>query len=289
MSPQPRPPKLPDAPRARTPRALREPTRRARLVKGRVAGRHERLGRAELLAVLRRVVQGEPGALCGLARLPGLEVRQLHAVVHAVWGWSSADALVAIDPDRTLESMRTAIARVRDVARRGGRVAFATGRPASLLGLHLALARTARAAGAAILGGVDAGPVRAAGRSRARVWWLDGVAVVTDGDALLADPGVEALQELLFTVGVPDLVVADRAFAGGAAQAGIEVVAFADLDAAALGAGVAHGLPITVVPLQERRPPAAYAPLVELVADDRDQVRDPERPTASDAPPHPLR
>ena len=36
----------------------------------------------------------------------------------------------------------------------------------------------------------------------------------------------------------PDLVVADRGYAGGALRAGIEVVALADLDAIALGLAV---------------------------------------------------
>jgi hypothetical protein len=90
--------------------------------------------------------------------------------------------------------------------------------------------------------------------------------VLTDGDALLADPGIEAFDELLFTVPYPDQVVADRGYAGGALRAGIEVVALADVDAIALGLAARRGLPVTMVPLQERRPAAAYAALETLLA-----------------------
>jgi hypothetical protein len=92
------------------------------------------------------------------------------------------------------------------------------------------------------------------------------VAALTDGDALLADPGVEAIDELLFTVPYPDLVVADRGFAGGALRAGIEVIALADLDAVALGLAATRGLPATVVPLHGQRPAAAYAVLEPVLA-----------------------
>ena len=48
-------------------------------------------------------------------------------------------------------------------------------------------------------------PDRSAPRGAPSVWswWVGGVAVLTDGDALLADAGIEAFDELLFTVPVP--------------------------------------------------------------------------------------
>ena len=91
-----------------------------------------------------------------------------------------------------------------------------------------------------------------------RVRWIDHVAVLTDGAALLADVSVEATEEWLFTLARPDLVVADHLFAGVASACGIEVVAFADLDAVALAVAAWQGRAVRVVPLDDRRPPAAY-------------------------------
>jgi hypothetical protein len=108
--------------------------------------------------------------------------------------------------------------------------------------------------------------MRAAGRASVWSWWIGGVAVLTDGDALLEDPGIEAFDELLFAVPYPDLVIADRGYAGGALRAGIEVVALADIDAIALGLAARRGLPVTMVPLQERRPAAAYRALESVLS-----------------------
>ena len=98
-----------------------------------------------------------------------------------------------------------------------------------------------------------------------RLWWVDRVAVLTDHESLLGDQGTDAADELLFTLPRPTLVVADRSFAGVAAAQGVEVVAFADLDAVALAVAAWRGLAVRIVPLSQHRPPQAYSPLVELV------------------------
>lgn len=261
-----RPPRLDPAPVRRVRREPRHPSPRSRVVKARIAGRHDRLGRAELTSIMRRVAGGDPVALLGLERFGGLDLPELRAVAAETWGWDPDEPTVSIDPDLLLGGMLAARERVLDVARRGGRMLVATGRPASLLPLYQRFARLGREAGAHLLDVGEAGPLPAAGRASLRVWWLGGVAVLSDGDALLADPGIEALDELLFTVPHPDLVVADRGYAGGALRAGIEVVALADLDALALGVAARRGLPVTVVPLHERRPASAYTTLEPLLA-----------------------
>ncbi len=261
-----RPPLLDAAPTPRGPRARRVPSARSRIVKAKIAGRHDRLGRTEIFAVMRRVLAGDPTALLGLERFEHTDLAELRAAATEVWGWNSGDPVVSIEPDRLLNGLVAARERVLDVSRRGGRVLIATGRPASLLPLHQHFARMSRAAGGHVLDAGEAGPIRAAGRAAVWSWWVGGVAVLTDGDALLADAGIEAFDELLFTVPYPDLVVADRGYAGGALRAGIEVVALADVDAIALGLAARRGLPVTMVPLQERRPPAAYGALETLLS-----------------------
>jgi hypothetical protein len=215
---------------------------------------------------MRRVVDGDPATLLGLDRFAHAELDEVRAAARDTWGWDPDDATVVTDPDRTLAALRAARRRVLDVARRRGRILLATGRPASLLPAHQAFARLARSAGAHVLEADEAGPIRAAGRAGMRLWWIGGVAAVTDGSALLPDRGTEAVEELLFAVPHPDLVVADRGFAGGALRAGVEVVALADLDAIALGLAARRGLPATVVPIHERRPAAAYAALEPILA-----------------------
>ncbi len=260
-----RPPRLEQAPVARVRHEPRRPSPRSLVVKSRIAGKHDRLGRTEVLSVMRRVIGGDPPALLGLDRFAGVDLAELRATAMEVWGWNIDEPTVAIDPDRLLAGVVAARGRVLDVARRGGRILVATSRPASLLPLHQSLARLCRSAGGHLLDSGEAGPIHAAGRASVRLWWVGGVAVLTDGDALLADPGVEAIDELLFTVPYPDLVVGDRGYAGGALRAGIESVAIADLDAIALGLAACRGLPVTVVPMHERRPASAYSALEPLL------------------------
>jgi hypothetical protein len=90
------------------------------------------------------------------------------------------------------------------------------------------------------------------------------VAVVSDGERLLADDSPLTGDDWVFAVGRPDLVVADHAFAGAATAAGLETFALAGLDAPALGVAAARGL-LALLPLDDRCPPAAYAPLVDLI------------------------
>ena len=183
------------------------------------------------------------------------------ASVRNVFGATIGDP--SIDPGLTIDAACRAIARISAVAGLSARVALATGSPASLLTLHLAIARFARISGAEVADCEDASPMRVDGRADRRLRWVDGVAVVTDGQSLCAVRGAEAAQEWLFMMPRPALVIADGPYAEVAAEAGIEVIAFA---------GVGHcsvALPATparrglVVPMWTDQPPAAYRPLLE--------------------------
>ena len=141
-----------------------------------------------------------------------------------------------------------------DVASSTARVAVATSRPASLLTLHLAFARFARISGAEVADFDDATPMRVDGRADRRLRWVDGVAVVTDGESLCALHGPEAAQEWLFMIPRPALVVADGPYAEVAADAGIEVVAFAGLDHSSLAFPATPRRRCLVVPMWTDRP-----------------------------------
>ena len=256
-----RPPRLPDPPVATVPRAVKARTQRDRLKEAQVAGRSNRFGREEVRGLMRRVVEGNPRALLGLPPFEMLSTEQVEAAVQHVYGWSGDGTRARIDPDRTVEGFTFACERVLEVARAGGRIAFATGRPAALFEVYRALAAAASDAGGKVLERVESG-VFGGGR---RLWWADGVAVVSDQGSLLADEGVRAGEELLF-VGEPlELVVADRGFAGVALTAGLEVVTLADLDALALAVASWQGMAVRVAPLDDHRPPACYEPLLDLV------------------------
>ena len=211
---------------------------------------------------MRRLVNGAPGVQLGLPRFDDLTLPHVEMAMTSVFGWKGDGPRARIAPSHTVAGFTAACERVLEVARAGGRLAFATSRPASLFVVHRALAAAADQAGGQVLEAEECGPI---GHRGERIWWLDGVAMITDGEGLLGEESVQAADELLFTLPRPDLVVADRAFAGVALAAGLEVVAFADLDAVALAVAAWRGRAIRLVPLNERRPPNAYTPLLEIL------------------------
>jgi len=231
-------------------------------VAARITGVHPDLGRAAVRAAVRALVAGDPRARLGCDGLDGCDPAEVRAALVASHGDDPDSPRAVIDPDATLAGLHAAADRLRAAVAAGARVAVATSRPASLLGLARWAADTVRAGDATLLDGTTA---TIEGGGRRALWWTGGVAVVTDGQALLAHDGVPGGDDWLFAVGRPDLVVADRGFAGAALRAGVETVAWADLDAPALALAAARGLPVVLVPLAERRPPAAYEAALDLL------------------------
>ena len=229
------------------------PTLRRRVIEARIAGPHAHFGRDAVRASIRSLVNGDRRARLGCDGLDGCSPDEVRDALASTHGWDPNAARAAIDPDSTLTAIEAAGLRIAEAAQAGARIAVATSRPASLLGLAQFVASEAAALGGRVLVSDRAAIDGAAGRD---LWWIGGVAVLTDGSALLASDG--AADDWLFAVGRPDLVVADRAYAGSALRAGCEVVAWVDLDAPALSLAAARGRRILVVPLDERRPAASY-------------------------------
>jgi hypothetical protein len=240
------------------------PSLREQLKDLHVAGRNVRIGSSEMRALVRRLADGEVRARLGLGPFERCDTAQVEAAIAGVFGWDGDGPRGRIDPDRTIQGFAAACDRVLEVARRGGRVLAATSRPASLLGLHRALVAAAGEAGATVVRRDESAAVGLRGM---RLWWVDGVAVATDREALCATDDVALAEELLLVSATPDLVLADGVFAGVALRAGHEVVAFAGLEAAALAVAAWRGMAARIVPLDDRRPADAYRPLVELLDD----------------------
>ncbi len=253
------------------------------LERAKVAGSAGGPGPTELRRFVERIVAGDRAAWGELTPFPELTMIDGWAAFTEVFGATPDRA--AIDPECTLRSAHAACQRVIEIAEAGGRVAFATAAPASLLALHSAIVRLATGAGAEVADLADVGPLRLDGRSPRLVRWVEGVAVVSDGSALCATRDGEAAREWLFVHPRPSLVVADGPFAEVAWEAGIEVVAFAGLDRGAVAIPAARSDRCTVVPLRVDRPPRAYAPVATVFSSPPPAAAEPapelgpERPT----------
>jgi hypothetical protein len=251
----------PAAPGAPAEPRAKAPTVRRRVLEARIAGPPTHFGRDAVRAAVRALVNGDRRAQLGCDGLEGCSPDEVREALASTHGWDPNGARAVIDPDRTVAAIEAAGVRIAEAAQAGARIAVATAHPASLLALAQFVASEAAALGARVLVSDRAAIDGMAGRE---LWWIGGVAVLTDGAALLASDG--AGDDWLFAVGRPDLVVADRAYAGCALRAGCEVVAWADLDAPALALAAARGRRMLVVPLEERRPAAAYEVVEDALA-----------------------
>ena len=243
------------------------------LTRAHVAGRGAAPGPSELRRLVERAAEHEPGVLLDDAWIE----------VESVYGATLASPV--IDPNRTIGAARGAVRHIVDVASTGAPIALATSRPASLLTFYLALARLARISGGEVVDDEDSNPFRVDGRAARAIRWVDGVAMVTDGEALCGTRGLEAPQEWLFLMARPALVIADGPYADAALDAGLDVIAFGGLEHCSLAVGRRRGQRCLVVPLWTDREPAAYRPLIEAALAAALEPPDMHDPSASSPDP----
>jgi hypothetical protein len=231
------------------------PSLEDRLERAKVAGTRAAPGRAELRHAVERIAANDDSTT----------LMEAWSAVTAIFG--ATPETPTIDAGRTIALAHHAAARVRQVATGGGRIAFASAVPASLLGVHGALVGVARESGATIADMGDVGPIRADGRHPRWLRWVDGVTVVTDTRSLFETRDRAAAREWMFVVPRPQLVVADGPFAEAAWEAGVEVVVFAGPDHCPLVVAAAQGRRCSLVPMRVDRAPAAYQPVIEAFAE----------------------
>jgi hypothetical protein len=187
--------------------------------------------------------------------------------------WTGADF---IDPHLTLGALERMRDRLRLAMDRRERVLLASGHPAGIVDVHLAVAAALRGAGCELLFpavaerfAVDWAP---AGRGdRLQIRYVGGVAMGSERGAALwhthSPAGMELMLSRLRERGepLPDLVFGDHGWAGAAAAAGIDVLSFADSNDPALFIGEAEGRVTVTVPIDDNVQPHLYGPVSEFL------------------------
>ncbi|MEU8896784.1 phosphatase [Nocardia sp. NPDC048505] len=247
---------------------------REHLVRTRIAG-EVATPRESNLTNFRRMVARDPGYQFGL-RLREWTFEETLAMMARQCGVSPdpkyTHGVDTIDPDLTIDALDAMAERLAHAARHRSTVVFATGHPATLLGVYRAVADKLAAAGCEI-------PTPAAGWSYAsstdslkyrEISYTGGVAALISksGDYRHThdpQPMQAMLAELQGTGAWPGLVLADHGWAGAAGEAGIEAVGFADCNDPALFAGHAEGKIAVTVPLDDGILPNHYRPLIDYL------------------------
>lgn len=172
-----------------------------------------------------------------------------------------------IDPERTLDELHGYGDRLAEAAGRGELILACTGHPAGLLHLYQEVVRALADAGCKIL------TPRAGERLRSgaprwsgdRVRFLGGVGSLTEGAHLHHTHESWPMERLLEDGEMPDLVLADHGFAGGAVVRGVETLAIADVNDPALSVAKVRGHLDVVVPLDDNVNPELYDPITSYL------------------------
>jgi hypothetical protein len=178
-----------------------------------------------------------------------------------------------IDPDRTVDALDRYAERFGRALREGQRVLFATGHPHSLGPLYQRFAAKLAAAGGCVVEAAEGWSYEAStrhGRKRLEIGYDQSVAMVEDPGGPIHTHAARPIRAVLAALAnagdpLPDLVVADHGWCGGAAQAGVDAIGFADSNDPALFVGEAEGTVRVAVPLDDGLEAAHYDPLGEYV------------------------
>lgn len=172
-----------------------------------------------------------------------------------------------ISTERCIDALEQLAAAIGDVTRAGGEILFATGHPAGLLPVHMAMAAAAEAHGARIAHQASAVPVPGIGGdcrqiNRVWTWHQHGGTPHTH----LTEPMHALLDDITRRGGqTPDLIVADHGWAGAASTRGLRTLGYADCNDPALFVAEAQESIEVTVPLDDDVVPYLYEPLIDYV------------------------
>jgi hypothetical protein len=238
------------------------------LLDGRIAGQVTSHDRHNVRWKIKRLVGGDPDLQFGLTDLGGFSPDEVLSLVAAEAGFDPdpflRDDPVPIDPLKVLAACEAVGRRLAVAAERGERVVLATGHPAGLLLLYLALGELLMATGAKLLRPGEGLAWRELEHHR-EIRYFHGVAALTDRASALhthrGDPMERMLEEAQ-----PELVFADHGFAGAAIQAGVDTLSIADINDPALVVAKAQGRAETVIVMDDNVRPDDYWPCFQAIA-----------------------
>jgi hypothetical protein len=240
------------------------------LLDGRIAGPVVSHDRENVLWKIGRLVDGDPDLQFGLRGLTDgrPSVAQVLAMVGDEAGFdpdpSIVEGPVPVDPQHVLDRVEAAGRRLALAAERGERLLLATGHPAGLSLLYMAVGVLAERHGAKVVRPAWGQSWREGGRHR-EIRYLHGVAVLTDRGSAMHTHSPGPMERLL-SDGHPDLVLADHGFAGAAIEAGIDTLSVADVNDPAPVVAKWQGRTETVIVMDDNVQPEDYWPCLQAIA-----------------------
>lgn len=251
---------------------------RAQLCHARIAG-DVATPRESNLRAYHRLAAGEDYATFGLTFARHWHLEDILEVLARRCGVNPdalhTDGADTIDPDHTLAALDAAAEALSAAAAARSRTIVATGHPAGLLPVQLAVAAALHRAGCPLLSPAAGWRYPEWTRDREEVReirYVAGVAMASNRGALNHTHSAVPMQAMLAELAVtgeppPEFVLADHGWAGAAGEAGATVVGFADSNDPALFLGAEEGKIAVTVPLDDNVEPHLYAPLTTYLLD----------------------
>jgi Phosphatase len=243
---------------------------RAELVANGVVGRHQSHTRANNIAKIRSLVDGDEGSSFGLSGMTRYSVDEVLTFLSELTGCSTDAAQLAgeetLDPDLTVAAIARAAERLANAARRGATLFAGTGHPTGLLEHHMRVVDAYQRAGGKIVRPREE-EKWALGRGRAEVRHVGGVGCLADGASLRHTHSAVPMEAMLDSEPWPEFVLGDHGFAGAAVERGIPTIAVMDINDPALAVAVAEGRDLIVLPMDDNRPSRMYGPSWRIFED----------------------
>jgi hypothetical protein len=235
---------------------------RAALIDGGVTGPHKSHPRASNVKKIHALLEGR-GDDFGLTGDERYSVADVLGFMADLTGCDpDVDRSIddAIDPEKTLEGILTAARRLSTLAGRGGSLLAATGHPTGVLEHYIRIVDAFVRAGGKVSRLREEENLAPAHGRHSEVRYIGGVGVLADWGTLEHTHSAAPMESLLIARPLPDMVLGDHGFAGAAIARGIPTIAIMDINDHALAIAAAEGKDVTIVPLDDNRPPRAYEP-----------------------------
>jgi hypothetical protein len=244
---------------------------RAALVSAGITGPHQSHGRSSSIKKIQGLLDGDPDKTFGLSGADRHSASEILGFMAKLTGCDEDIACLdvddLIDPDRTIAGLVAAGERLRDHAARGGSLFVATGHPTGVLEMYIRVADAFGRAGGKLSCPREEERLHI-GRpqSHYEVRYNGNVGCFADWGSLKHTHTSDAMEALLEARPWPHLVLGDHGFAGAAIERGIPTIAIMDINDHALAVAAAEGRDVTIVPLDDNRPPRLYEPAWRLLA-----------------------
>jgi hypothetical protein len=242
--------------------SLDEVTRQ--LVAAGITGPHQSHSRHNNISKIRACVAGDEDGCFGLSGMTLQSEEEVLGYLAELTGCSPDLGDLAgydtIDPELTVKGILAAAERLRAAAEAGAVLMTVTGHPTGMLEHHIRVVDAYRRAGGKILRLREEQSLSTSRRRHAEVRYIGGVGCLADWGSLQHTHSAAPMEALLEGEPWPDLVLGDHGFAGAAIERGIPTIAVMDINDPALAVAWGEGKDVTIVPMDDNRPPRLYEP-----------------------------